>query len=163
MTRQRPKTGLLLWALAALALVAVLARFAIGMSQLDDARYAGRWNMRATPITVTAVETPDWGDNNYDYYRLSFELTNNSQRPVETRESSFAVHRGGDDDWDVRLAADWSSDAAYSLRPQLPQGCTGTVELMLRVDPEEVESGADLELLFEDYAGGISLGTFTLP
>ena len=44
----------------------------------------------------------------------------------------------------------------------MPQGCTAPVSMVLRVDPEELGSNT-LDILFEDYAGGILLGQITLP
>lgn len=154
--------SLLVWALAALALVACLARTAVGVNQLEDVRYAGSWNMTAGPITARAVDTPDWGDVFYDYYQVSFQLTNHSQRPVDLNQYSFGATPLAGETWAARFDGPWDADAAYELRPQIPQGCTGQVELMLQVDPDELESDT-LDIFFEDYAGGVPLGQVTLP
>ena len=66
------------------------------------------------------------------------------------------------DDWAARFDSEWDSEAAYTLRPQVPQGCTAPVSMVLRVDPEEL-GNSTLDILFEDYAGGIPLGQITLP
>ena len=89
MKQTRRSGGLLFWALAALLLVAAVGRFAAGMSQLDDMRYAGDWNMSAGAIAAEAIDTPDWGEVFYDYYQVRFELTNHSQRPVDLDEYTF--------------------------------------------------------------------------
>ena len=94
MNRQNSRPGLLMWALAALALAAAVARFAAGMSGLDNARYAGDWNVSADQMSVQAIDTPEWGETFYDYYLVSFRLTNHSQRPVDLDEYTF-----GDDAW----------------------------------------------------------------
>lgn len=162
MNHQANRGGLLPWALAALALAAAVARFAVGMRQLDDVRYAADWNVSAGEMTVQAIDTPEWGDSFYDYYQVSFELTNHSQRPVDLNEYAFTAAPEKGDKWSARFDAPWDSEAAYALRPQVPQGCTVPVSLTLRVDPEEVDGGA-LDVAFEDYAGGIPLGRITLP
>ena len=162
MKQTRRSGGLLFWALAALLLVAAVGRFAAGMCQLDDMRYAGDWNMSAGAIAAEAIDTPDWGEVFYDYYQVRFELTNHSQRPVDLDEYSFTATPEKGDEWAARFDEPWDSEAAYVLRPQIPQGCTGQVELVLRVDPDELE-GNTLDLFFEDYAGGVFLGQFTLP
>ncbi len=96
MNRQNSRPGLLMWALAALALAAAVARFAAGMSGLDNARYAADWNVTADQMSVQAIETPEWGDSFYDYYLVSFRLANHSQRPVDLDEYAFtAVPRRG--------------------------------------------------------------------
>lgn len=162
MNRQNSRAGLLVWALAALALAAAVARFAAGMSGLDDARYAAKWNVSAKNMSVQAIETPEWGDSFYDYYLVSFELANHSQRPVDLDEYAFtAVPRKGDK-WAARFDSEQDSAAAYTLRPQVPQGCAAPVSVVLRVDPEELESRT-LDIFFEDYSDGISLGQITLP
>lgn len=162
MNRQNSRPGLLVWALAALALAAAVGRFAVGMSGLDNARYAGDWNVSAQNMSVQAIDTPEWGDTFYDYYQVSFELINNSQRPVDLEEYAFnAVPQKGDE-WAARFDSPWDSEAAYTLRPQVPQGCTAPVSMVLRVDPEELGSKT-LDVFFEDYAGGVPLGQITLP
>ena len=162
MNRKNSRPGLLMWALAALALAAAVARFAAGMSGLDNARYAGDWNVTADQMSVQAIETPEWGDSFYDYYLVSFRLTNHSQRPVDLDEYAFTAVPQKGDDWAARFDSEWDSEAAYTLRPQVPQGCTAPVSMVLRVDPEELGSST-LDILFEDYAGGILLGQITLP
>ena len=151
-----------MWALAALALAAAVARFAAGMSGLDNARYAGDWNVSADQMSVQAIDTPEWGETFYDYYLVSFRLTNHSQRLVDLDEYTFEALPQKGDEWAARFDSDWDSEAAYTLRPQVPQGCTAPVSMVLRVDPEELGSST-LDILFEDYAGGILLGQITLP
>ena len=162
MNRQNSRPGLLMWALAALALAAAVARFAAGMSGLDNARYAGDWNVSADQMSVQAIDTPEWGETFYDYYLVSFRLTNHSRRPVDLDGYPFEAVPQKGDEWAARFDSDWDSEAAYTLRPQVPQGCTAPVSMVLRVDPEELGSST-LDILFEDYAGGILLGQITLP
>lgn len=163
MTNQRTKSGFLFWMLAALLLAAALLRLAVGFSQLEDAGYAGRWSMElASEITVQAADPPEDGYADRDYYRVSFTLANHSQRPVELDGYSFDARPLKGDDWAARFEAVYSSSDEYQLRPQLPQGCTGPVELLLCVDPQEMQ-GSVLELVFEDYSGDILLGQITLP
>ncbi|WP_418718701.1 hypothetical protein [Candidatus Allofournierella merdipullorum] len=162
MKRENSRPGFLMWALAALALAAAAARFVVGMAGLDDARYAGDWNVSADALSVTAIDTPEWGDTFYDYYQVSFELTNNSQRAVDLDEYAFSIVPEKGDKWAARFDFAADSEAAYTLRPKVPQGCTAPVSMVLRVDPAEVESST-LDLFFEDYAGGIPLGQITLP
>lgn len=162
MNRQNSRPGLIMWALAALALAAAVARFAVGMAGLDNARYAGDWNVSADQMSVQAIDTPEWGENFYDYYLVSFRLTNNSQRPVDLDEYAFTAQPEKGDEWAARFDSDWDSEAAYTLRPQVPQGCTAPVSMVLRVDPQELGSKT-LDILFEDYAGGVPLGQITLP
>ena len=162
MNRQNSRPGLLMWALAALALAAAVARFAAGMSGLDNARYAGDWNVSADQMSVQAIDTPEWGETFYDFYLVCFRLTNHSQRPVDLDEYTFEAVPQKGDEWAARFDSDWDSEAAYTLRPQVPQGCTAPVSMVLRVDPEELGSNT-LDILFEGYAGGILLGQITLP
>ena len=162
MKRENSRPGLLVWALAALALAAAAARFVVGMAGLDDARYAGDWNVSADALSVTAIDTPEWGDTFYDYYQVSFELTNNSQRAVELDGYAFRVTPEKGDKWAARFNSAADSEAAYTLRPRLPQGCTAPVSMVLRVDPAEL-GGNTLDLFFEDYDGGIPLGQIALP
>ena len=162
MNRQNTRPSYLVWALAALALAAAVARFAVGMGQLEDVRYASGWNVSAENMTVQAIDTPDWGDAFYDYYLVSFELANNSQRAVDLEDYTFAVTPEKGDDWAARFDSPWDSESAYTLRPQVPQGCSAPVSLVLRVDPEELGIKT-LDVAFEDYAGGIPLGQITLP
>lgn len=162
MNQQNSRSGMLVWALAALALAAAVARFAVGMSGLDNARHAADWNMSAENMSVQAIDVPEWGESFYDYYLVSFELTNHSQRPVDLDEYTFSAVPQKGDEWAARFDSDWDSDAAYTLRPQVPQGCTAPVSMVLRVDPGELKSRT-LDVFFEDYAGGIPLGQITLP
>ena len=162
MNRQNSRPGLLVWALAALALAAAVGRFAVGMSGLDNAHYAGEWNVSADHMSVQAIDTPEWGDTFYDYYLVSFRLTNNSQRAVDLDEYAFTAVPQKGDDWAARFDSAWDSEAAYTLRPQVPQGCTAPVSMVLRVDPAELGSQT-LDVYFEDYAGGVPLGQITLP
>ena len=162
MNRQNTRPGLLMWALAALALAAALARFAVGMAGLEDVRYAADWNVSADQMSVQAIDTPDWGETFYDYYLVSFELTNHSQRAVDLDEYAFEAVPQKGDEWAARFDSPANSGTAYALRPQLPQGCTAPVSMVLRVDPEELGSKT-LDVLFQDYAGGIPLGQITLP
>lgn len=162
MKRENSRPGLLVWALAALALAAAAARFVVGMTQLNDARYAGDWNVSAEALSVVAIDTPEWGDAFYGYYQVSFELTNNSQRAVELDGYAFRVTPEKGDKWAARFDSAADSEAAYTLRPRLPQGCTAPVSMVLRVDPAEL-GGNTLDLFFEDYDGGIPLGQITLP
>ena len=149
MNRQNSRPGLLVWALAALSLAAAVARFAAGMSGLDNARYAGDWNVSADQMSVQAIDTPEWGETFYDYYLVSFRLTNHSQRPVDLDEYTFEALPQKGDEWAARFDSDWDSEAAYTLRPQVPQGCTAPVSMVLRVDPEELGSKT-LDVFFED-------------
>lgn len=162
MNRQNSRPNLFVWALAALALAAAVARFAVGMGQLDNARYAGDWNVSAENMSVQAIDAPEWGDPFYDYYLVSFSLTNHSQRPVDLDEYAFTATPDKGDKWAARFDAAQDGEAAYGMRPQVPQGCTAPVEMVLRVDPDEVQGGT-LNVAFEDYAGGIPLGQITLP
>ena len=162
MNRQNSRPGLLMWALAALALAADVPRFAARMSGLDNVRYAGDWNVSAENMSVQAIATPEWGETFYDYYLVSFELTNHSRRPVDLDEYAFTAVPQKGDEWAARFDSDWDSEAAYTLRPQVPQGCTAPVSMVLRVDPQELGSKT-LDVFFEDYAGGVPLGQITLP
>lgn len=116
MNRQNTRPGYLVWALAALALAAAVARFAVGMRQLDDVRYAADWNVSAGEMTVQAIDTPEWGDSFYDYYQVSFELTNHSQRPVDLEEYAFTATPEKGDKWSARF------DAPGTARPPMPCG-----------------------------------------
>lgn len=97
------------------------------------------------------------GRDLYDYYLVSFRLTNHSQRPVDLDEYTFEAVPQKGDEWAARFDSEWDSEAAYTLRPQVPQGCTAPVSMVLRVDPEELKSRT-LDVFFEDYAGGIPWG-----
>ena len=59
MNRQNSRPGLLMWALAALALAAALARFAVGMAGLEDVRYAADWNVSADQMSVQPSTPPN--------------------------------------------------------------------------------------------------------
>ena len=90
----------------------------------------------ADQMSVQAIDTPEWGETFYDYYLVSFRLTNHSQRPVDLDEYTFEAVPQKGDEWAARFDSDWDSEAAYTLRPQVPQGCTAPVSMVLRVDPE---------------------------
>ena len=117
MNRQNSRPGLLMWALAALALAAAVARFAAGMSGLDNARYAGDWNVSADQMSVQAIDTPEWGETFYDYYLVSFRLTNHSQRLVDLPKLGFGVVSGVVAAHRIALGRSLRLD----LRPQLRQ------------------------------------------
>ena len=159
----RAKNGLVWWVLAAVALAAAAVRFAAGVAGLDELRYAANWNVTARDLAVQPISVPDWGDPYYQYYQLTFELDNNSQRALELQDYNFIARPQEGDQWAARFDADdEGGSATYPLRPMIPQGCTGKVTLTLRVDPEELD-GPVVDVLLEDYDEGVLLGQVTLP
>lgn len=159
----KAKNGLLWWVLAAVALAAAVIRFAAGVSALDELRYIANWHVTARDLAVQPISAPDWGDPYYQYYRLTFELENHSQRPLELQDYTFIAQPQDGDRWAVRFDSDDAGGSAtYPLRPVIPQGCTGLVTLTLRADPEELDSPV-VDILLDDYDEGILLGQITLP
>lgn len=143
--------------------VAVVARFAAGLRQLEDLKYATVWHVSAGEIAVTPID-PKGLQNIYadrQYYQLEFELTNNSNRDIYAQEYWFSVKPQSGESYSVWLRAS-DGCAEYGPQPKVPAGCTGTVRLLLEVQPDALNS-PNIQLLFDAYGTPQQLGVIILP
>ena len=146
---------------ATVEMVGVLVGGMAGANSLRELRYWTPWHVSAGPVTVTALpegETLAYGADR-DYYRLEFELTNNSRREVKTAYN-FNVSIPGTERYDVRLLDD-ESTAEYRCGRVVPSGCTSKVSLVVGVSADVTSRQA--ELVFDTYDEELKLGSFVLP
>lgn len=159
---KRSKLSVALWVLAAVLLLAALVAGISGANSLRELRYRTPWHVSAGPVTVTALpegETLAYGSDR-DYYRMEFELTNNSRREVQADVYNFNVSIPGTERYDVRLL-DSESTAEYRRRSVVPAGCTSKVSLVVGVAADVTSRQA--QLVFDPYDEELALGSFTLP
>lgn len=162
MSTKKSGRAAVLWVLAALLLTAVLVSLALGLRAIRRAGEGTSWHLQAGPMTVTPVngeglESPGAGRS---YYKVEFELTNNSVRELRT-DYSFAAKPQKAQRYAIRVLA-VGGDAEYEPVMVTPPGCTGRITLYLSVMEEQLDSRS-VDIIFDDYRAPQTLGTVVLP
>ena len=98
-----------------------------------------------------------------EYYRLRFVLTNNSDQDIFIAGWNLGVAPAKGDRYAVDVWEPWDENVTMETEPCVPVGCIGDVELILEVDPEEME-GKTVQITLDPYGEmPLKLGEVELP
>lgn len=159
----KKRGAVVLWALAALLLVAVLAGFIAGYGAVKDAGRGTAWHLNMGGFALRAVSGEELAgyDPSREYYELEFELTNNSERELRLDSYWFSVRPESGNKYAVQVLSG-DGGAQFTPQPVAPIGAGTTVRLVLAVRPEEMKNRR-VQLLFDEYGEEQQVGTFALP
>ena len=156
------RKGMGLWVLAGLLVLAVAGLGIWGAMQLSQLEHAPGWYASMEDVTIEPVR-PEGGDGDCDYYRLNFSLTNNSDQDIYAAGWNLGVRPAKCERYAADVWTRWDEDASLEREPCVPVGCTGRVELIVEVDPEEM-TGKTLQILLDPYGQTpLELGQVELP
>lgn len=156
------RKGMGLWVLAGILVLAVLGLGIWGAVQLSALKIAPGWYASMDGAQIEPVQLED-GEPGYDYYRLRFVLTNNSDQDIDVAGWNLAVSPVKGDKYAVDVWDPWDEDITQETAPCVPVGCSGDVELILEVSPENL-TGKTLQVTLDPYGQTpLELGRVELP
>lgn len=156
------RKGMGLWVLAGLLVLAIIGLGVWGAVQLNTLRIAPGWFASMEDAQIEPVQLED-GEPGYDYYRLRFVLTNNSDQEVDVADWNLDVSPVKGDRYAVDIWDPWEEDITQEAELCVPVGCTGDVELILEVNPEDLK-GKTLQVTLDPYGQTpLELGKVELP
>lgn len=138
------------WILTALLLVAVLLVTAVGFSKLSNLNYARVWQGEAGEVSLRALTEEELGEDRdleREYYMLEFPYTNLSRDELDN--DMFRACPKDGKDWAVQ-PLNSEGRPNFPLRPNVPAGCTGMVQLAVRVDRAEMK-GDTIKIMIDPY------------
>lgn len=156
------RKGMGLWVLAGLLVLAVLGLGVLGAARLSALDIAPGWQASMDGVEIEPVQ-PEGATAGYDYYRLRFVLTNNSDQEVYVAAWNLQVCPVKGSRYAASVWSPWEETATLDREPCVPEGCTGQVELILEVDPGEM-TGRALRITLDPYGESpLELGQVELP
>lgn len=138
------------WVLTALLLVAALLVAVVGFRKFSDLRYARVWQGEAGEVSLRPITEEELGEDRdleSEYYLLKFPYTNLSRDELE--DHMFRVYPKDGKDWATQeMYSDGKPN--FPLRPVIPPGCTGNVEIPIKVNREEMK-GDTIKIVIDPY------------
>lgn len=156
------RKGMGLWVLAGLLVLAVLGVGVWGAVHLSALNMAPGWYASMEGVEIEPVQ-PEGAEEGYEYYRLRFVLTNNSDQDIFIAGWNLGVAPAKGDRYAVDVWESWDENVTMETEPCVPVGCIGDVELILEVNPEEME-GKTVQITLDPYGEmPLKLGEVELP
>lgn len=156
------RKGMGFWVLAGLLVLAILGLGIWGTVQLSALGGAPGWYASMEDAQIEPVQLED-GDPDCAYYRLWFVLTNNSDQDIDVASWNLDVSPVKGDKYAVDIWDPWDENITQETEPCVPVGCSGDVELILEVSPEDL-TGNTLKITLDPYGQTpLELGRVELP
>ena len=156
------RKGMGLWVLAGLLVLAILGTGIWGAMRLSALSVAPGWYASMDGAQIEPVQ-PEGAEEGSEYYRLRFVLTNNSDQDIYVAGWNLGVRPAKGHEYAVDVWDPWDESITLEKEPCVPVGCIGDVELILEVDPEELETKT-LQITLDPYGETpLELGEVELP
>ena len=156
------RKGMGLWVLAGLLVLAILGTGIWGAMRLSALSVAPGWYASMDGAQIEPVQ-PEGAEEGHDYYRLRFVLTNNSDQDIYVAGWNLGVRPAKGYEYAVDVWHPWDESITLEKEPCVPVGCIGDVELILEVDPEELETKTLRVALDPHGETPLELGEVELP
>lgn len=156
------RKGMGLWVLAGLLVLAVLGLGIWGAMRLSALSIAPGWHATMENVQIEPVQ-PEGAEEGYEYYRLRFTLTNNSDQDIFSARWQLGVSPVKGDRYGVDMLRSWEENVTLESEPCVPVGTVGNVELILEVNPNKME-GKAIQITLDPYGEiPLDLGQAELP
>lgn len=152
------------WVLAGVMVLIIVAAGVIGVIKVTNWKRATVWEVTVGEMTLEPMKVEN-GEEEADYYKLRFELTNNSNRDIEAAGYRFEIAAQNTGSRTGILIVDQGWDESVTLHQDscVPSGCTGLLELYLEVYPDRLDSHT-LDVKLDPYnEGSMLLGSIQIP
>lgn len=156
------RKGMGLWVLAGLLVLAILGTGVWGAMHLSALGTAPGWYASMDGVQIEPVQ-PEGAQEGCEYYRLHFVLINNSDQDVYVAAWNLGVRPVKGYEYAVDVWDPWDESITLEQESCVPVGCIGDVELILEVDPEELDTKT-LQITLDPYGETpLELGQVELP